>query len=100
MRTTKRGISDGLLILVMLAPLAVMIAGAAEEKAMPKEDVVEVPAIGQGLCVANVFQSNMVLQRDKPLNIWGWADPGEEVDRLVRRPAGPRPRRRPTGPGR
>ena len=46
---------------------------------MPKEDVVEVPAIGQGLCVANVFQSNMVLQRDKPLNIWGWADPGEEV---------------------
>ena len=46
---------------------------------MPKEDVVEVPAIGQGLCVANVFQSNMVLQRDKPLNIWGWAEPGEEV---------------------
>ena len=46
---------------------------------MPKEDVVEVPAIGQCLCVANVLQSNMVLQRDTPLNIWGWADPGEEV---------------------
>ena len=64
---------------MLLAILAVVAAGAAEKKAMPKEDVVEVPAIGQGLCVANVFQSNMVLQRDKPLNIWGWADPGEEV---------------------
>ena len=64
---------------MLLAILAVVAAGAAAEKPMPKEDVVEVPAIGQGLCVANVFQSNMVLQRDKPLNIWGWADPGEEV---------------------
>src|SRR5512137_2631603 len=65
--------------LMLLTNLAVVAAGAAEKKAMPKEDVVEVPTIGQGLCVANVFQSNMVLQRDKPLNIWGWADPGEEV---------------------
>jgi sialate O-acetylesterase len=46
---------------------------------MPKEDVVDVPAIGQGLCVSNAFQTNMVLQRDKPLNIWGWAQPGEAV---------------------
>jgi len=46
---------------------------------MPREDVVQVPAIGEGLCVSNVFQTNMVLQRDKPLNIWGWAEPGEEV---------------------
>jgi len=29
--------------------------------------------------VNNVFQTNMVLQRDKPINIWGWADPGEQV---------------------
>ena len=27
----------------------------------------------------NVFASHMVLQRDVPLPIWGWADPGEEV---------------------
>ncbi len=46
---------------------------------MPREDVIDVPAIGEGLCVSNVFQTNMVLQRDKPLNIWGWAEPGEEV---------------------
>ena len=46
---------------------------------MPREDVVQDPAIGKDLCVSNVFQTNMVLQRDKPLNIWGWAEPGEEV---------------------
>jgi len=49
--------------LMLLTNLAVVAAGAAEQKAMPKEDVVRVPAIGQGLCVANIFQSNMVLQR-------------------------------------
>src|ERR1700681_4849696 len=26
-----------------------------------------------------VIDSHMVLQRDRPLPIWGWADPGEEV---------------------
>jgi sialate O-acetylesterase len=46
---------------------------------MPREDVVDVPAIGEGLRVSNVFQSNMVLQRDKPIHVWGWADPGEQV---------------------
>ena len=46
---------------------------------MPREDVIEVPAIGEGLCVSNLFQSNMVLQRDKPIRVWGWADPGDQV---------------------
>jgi sialate O-acetylesterase len=55
------------------------LAGLAFGADMPQEDVVDVPAIGKGLCVANAFQSNMVLQRDKPLSIWGWADPGEDV---------------------
>lgn len=26
-----------------------------------------------------IFTSHMVLQQDKPLPVWGWADPGEEV---------------------
>ncbi|WP_460166160.1 sialate O-acetylesterase [Thermostilla marina] len=46
---------------------------------LPKEDVVEVPAIGDGLCVSNIFQTNMVIQRDKPIRVWGWASPGEKV---------------------
>ena len=64
---------------LLLTGLAVLAAYAAEKKDMPKEDVVDVPAIGKDLCVSNAFQTNMVLQRDKALNVWGWADPGEEV---------------------
>ena len=45
----------------------------------PREDVVEVPAIADGLCLSNVFQSHMVIQRDKPVRVWGWASPGEKV---------------------
>ena len=64
----------------LLAPLVVGVtAAAAATKGMPKEDVIEVPAIGAGLCVSNAFQTNMVLQRDKPLTIWGWAAAGEPV---------------------
>jgi sialate O-acetylesterase len=55
------------------------LAGLARGADMPQEDVVDVPAIGKGLCVSNAFQSNMVLQRDKPLAIWGGADPEEDV---------------------
>lgn len=50
----------------------------AAEK-MPRENVVSAPAIADGLCVSNLFQTNMVLQRDKPTSIWGWAAPGEKV---------------------
>ena len=68
-------------VVATLLPAVVMsiASAAAEEKAMPKEDVVDVPAIGEGLCVSNIFQSNMVLQRDKPVSIWGWAATGEKV---------------------
>lgn len=35
-----------------------------------------------------VFGSHMVLQRDKPLTIWGWADPNEQVTvKLADQPA-------------
>ena len=26
-----------------------------------------------------IFSSNMVIQRDKPITIWGWAEPGRKV---------------------
>jgi len=29
--------------------------------------------------IHNIFSSNMVLQRDKPVVIWGWAKPGDKV---------------------
>lgn len=57
---------------------AVVLAQEAQ-RGMPREDVIDVPAVGEGLCVSNVFQANMVLQRDKPISIWGWAQPGEKV---------------------
>jgi len=70
-------------LLTLLCLLSVMFSCGAvraeDAKKMPREDVVEVPAMGQGLCVSNLFQTNMVLQRDKPANIWGWAEPGEAV---------------------
>ena len=52
---------------------------AASAQQMPQADVVDVPAIAEGLCVSNLFQSHMVVQRDKPIAIWGWATPGEEI---------------------
>src|SRR5947209_19560843 len=37
------------------------------------------PASRADVKLPSVIGSHMVLQRDKPLPIWGWADPGEEV---------------------
>ena len=60
--------------------LAALSASAlAYGQKMPKRDVIDIPAVGKGLAVHNLFQSNMVLQRDKPIAIWGWAAPGENV---------------------
>ncbi len=30
--------------------------------------------------LATIFQDNMVLQREKPVPVWGWADPGTQVE--------------------
>jgi len=51
-------------------------------QSMPREDVIDVPAMSDGLTVSNLFQSHMVLQRDKPIELWGWADEGSEVEVL------------------
>ena len=31
------------------------------------------------LKVHGIFRSNMVLQRDKPIKIWGWSKPDQKV---------------------
>ena len=67
------------LFLLLLAAVFVLPAQAQTPQLVKGEDFIEVPAIGEGLCVSNAFQSNMVLQRDKPISIWGWAEPGEKV---------------------
>lgn len=67
-----------LVVVALLVALA-GIARALPAQKMPEADVVDVPAIAAGLCVSNVFQSHMVLQRDKPIAVWGWAAPGEGV---------------------
>ncbi|MFM7148722.1 MAG: sialate O-acetylesterase [Gemmataceae bacterium] len=37
------------------------------------------PMARADVTLPSVLSSHMVLQRDKPVTLWGWADPGEEV---------------------
>ena len=59
--------------------MALMSMPAAAQDKLPRADVIDVPAMGEGLRVSNVFQCHMVLQRDKPWAVWGWAEAGAEV---------------------
>lgn len=36
-------------------------------------------SVDAGLRVHNLFQSNMVIQRAKPVDVWGWSQPGDKV---------------------
>lgn len=66
-------------VLVSLLAAATFPVMTASAQKMPRSDVIDIPAIASGLCVSNVFQTNMVIQRDKPIAVWGWAAPGERV---------------------
>jgi sialate O-acetylesterase len=69
------------------------VAGVAKD--LPLENGIQIPAqvlwaspvhVGSApaperckLEAAHVFGDNMVLQRDQPLAVWGWSEPGEQV---------------------
>jgi sialate O-acetylesterase len=69
--------------LLLAALLGALTGGHAQAPSTGKpvrgQDFIYAPAVGEGLCVQNLFQSNMVLQRDKPITVWGWATPGDNV---------------------
>ncbi|MGC8551862.1 MAG: hypothetical protein ACP5O7_03255 [Phycisphaerae bacterium] len=65
----------GLLVIIMTGAWA----RVGAENLPRGKDVIYVPAMSKGLCVDNLFQSNMVLQRGKPIAIWGWAPPGRKI---------------------
>ena len=68
-----------LICIMWIAIAALASALHASDKLEQGKDRIDTPAIGTGLCVHNLFQSNMVVQRDKPIPIWGWATSGETV---------------------
>ncbi len=59
--------------------LSALIPAGAQGQPEEGKDWLEAPPIGDGLCANNLFQSNMVIQRDKPVRVWGWASPDEKV---------------------
>jgi sialate O-acetylesterase len=64
------------LIALLSAVLTLSSATAQQE---PGKAITAIPAMAEGLSLHNLFQSNMVLQREKPITIWGWAESGEDV---------------------
>jgi sialate O-acetylesterase len=65
--------------LIGLAAMLATTLATAAEPLVRGQDRIDVPARGDGLCLHNLFQSGMVLQRDKPIRVWGWAEAGENV---------------------
>jgi len=79
MKTIHRTLINVLPVLLVAAIASQGPAAEKDTKKMPRRDVIEFPSVGDGLCVHNLFQTNMVLQRDKPIVIWGWGVAGEKV---------------------
>ncbi len=67
------------LTIVLTSLLLTLTPSVSAQTLVMGEDSIDVPAMKSGLCVHNLFQSNMVLQRDQPIQVWGWADKGSEV---------------------
>jgi len=55
-------------LVTLLTALLTVSSAAAQPKLEAGKDFIEAPAVGRGLCLHNLFQSDMVLQRDK--RIW------------------------------
>lgn len=54
-------------------------APAQEPPSWPPAATVRVPPVKASLETAHIFGDNMVLQCDRPVKVWGWAEPGETV---------------------
>ena len=46
---------------------------------VPGNERIDVPAIGDGLCLHNLFQTGMLLEREKPIHILGWGNRDCEI---------------------
>jgi len=51
-------------------------SGAYAAEPLPKN---EASPAGKGFLLHSLFQSNMVVQRAKPIAVWGWSMPGDKI---------------------
>ncbi len=65
--------------LQLVGIIALFLGSAAYAAETAKTDVFVDPAAGEGFRVHSLFQSNMVIQRDKPVDVRGWSAPGDTV---------------------